>query len=205
MSQLPGPCVPFEADLSALIDGALAPARQAEVRAHVECCARCSRQLRELCDADLALASLRAPTVTAQLAARMRERLAGERAAAPRASRAPRRPRRWLGGAAAAAAAAAAVLWLALPRERTPAPGPPLARGPAAPQPVPAPELAARAPAIARQPPTASETPDAALSALPDEDLALLFDLDTVEDLDVIANLDLLEDVLDLEASEGAG
>jgi hypothetical protein len=41
----------------------------------------------------------------------------------------------------------------------------------------------------------------AALEELPDEELALLLDLETLEDLGVIANLDLLEQIVELEAA----
>ena len=51
-----------------------------------------------------------------------------------------------------------------------------------------------------------AETPPAAgLEDLSEEDLAMLLVLDAVEDLDVIANLELLEDLLELEGTEGAG
>jgi anti-sigma factor RsiW len=44
----------------------------------------------------------------------------------------------------------------------------------------------------------------AALEALPDEDAALLLDLDTVAELDLMANLDLLEAMVDLGMTDGA-
>ena len=44
---------------------------------------------------------------------------------------------------------------------------------------------------------------EAELAALPEEELAVLMELDTIEDYDVIANLELLERFLDFE--EGAG
>ena len=44
---------------------------------------------------------------------------------------------------------------------------------------------------------------EADLGSLLDEDLAVLFVLDTVEDLDVIANLELLEQLVAMEGLEG--
>ena len=43
-----------------------------------------------------------------------------------------------------------------------------------------------------------------ALDELPDEDVALLLDLDVVADLDLMENLDLLEALVDLGLADGA-
>jgi anti-sigma factor RsiW len=179
MAELPSGCRSIDADLSALIDEELAPRREAELRAHLEGCARCTRSLEELCNADLALASLRAPEPSADLRARLERRLA--EAARPRSGAPPPRPRRWLARPALAAAAAALVLML-YATLRSGAPPGPVAE--------PAPRVAVAEPALAN---------------LSDEELALLLDLDAVADLDVIANLDLVESFLDLEGREGAG
>jgi hypothetical protein len=147
----------------------------------------------------------------------------------------PPRRRRWLGRRVAALAAVAAAVALAvfatLRGGETPVPGAPQIARPA-PQALPAqgpapraeqrgepllaerrsvePEPALLEPARPTQPEARpveiAETPPAVgLGNLAEEDLAMLLVLDAVEDLDVIANLELLEDLLELEAMEGAG
>lgn len=203
-SELPEGCLGFDEDLSALIDEELSPRREAEVRAHLDACARCGARLQELCNVDLALAELAAPVVAPELARGLAERIAAEPAsAAPgRARSAPPRPaRRWLGRRAVARIAAAAgvvlALWLALRSGEVSEP-PPLARAPV-PEAAPAPEAPAPAPeqpgTLLAQEPAPAET---GLPDLPEEDLEMLLVLDEVEDLDVIANLELLETLTDL-------
>ncbi len=88
------------------------------------------------------------------------------------------------------------------------APAPGAASAPAAPR-APAPphrEPAAAPPVatevIARRPEPAPAAPASVdLDSLPDEDLGIALELDTVEDLDVIANLELLELMLAEESS----
>ncbi len=147
----------------------------------------------------------------------------------------PARRRRWLGRRVAVLAAMAAAVALAvlatLHSGETPVPDAPQIARPA-PQALPAqapepgaegraepllaeqrstePEPALVEPAPATEPEAApveiAETPPAGgLEDLAEEDLAMLLVLDAVEDLDVIANLELLEDLLELEAMEGAG
>ncbi len=225
MSNILETCARYEADLSALVDGELAPEREAEVRAHLGGCAACSECLEALCDVDLALASIIVPPVPAGLRAQLAERIARDAAApevrdasrpapvrpqAPRrpAAAAARRPRRWLSRpalAAALAAAAALALYLVvtgvdsfLPLE-TPAPELPIAES--------VPERAAASVEIAEaapvQPPEATR-PEVAptadpLSGASEEDLAVILELETVENLDLIANLDFLERCVALE------
>jgi anti-sigma factor RsiW len=225
MSNILERCAPYEADLSALVDGELAPEREAEVRAHLGGCAECSERLEALCDVDLALASIAVPPVPAGLRAQLAERIARDAATPeardasrpapvrPQALRLPpppasRRPRRWLSRpalAAALAAASALALYLAvtgvdssLPLE-TPAPELPVAES--------VPERTAAAVEIAEaapvQPPEAT-LPEVAPAADPlggvsEEDLAVILELETVENLDLIANLDFLERCVALE------
>lgn len=225
MPEAPTRCLPFVDDLSALLDDELEAGREAELRAHVESCPHCSRVMHELCNVDLALASLAAPAVDSALRGRLAARLAREDAprATPRPARpAPaRRPRRGrvlgLAGALAAAAAVVLVLLLGLPRDVS-QPAPPIAQAPAPPAdpgaPPPEPTQTAREPAPAPFPvPEEAEPPEARLAArslapalegVADEDVALLLELDEVEDLDLIANLDLLEALVDLAPPGGA-
>jgi hypothetical protein len=82
------------------------------------------------------------------------------------------------------------------------APGPGAPSAPAAPHrehaasPPVAPEVVARRPEPAPPAPASLD-----LDSLPDEDLGIALELDTVEDFDVIANLDLLELMLAKESS----
>ena len=125
MPETAAACQAIEEDLSALLDEELAPEREAELRAHLATCDRCARRLEELCNVDLALASLSAPEVASDLRAQLAERIAEhERGAALSAVPAssgerprqapPPRTRRWLGRRAAALAAVAAAALLAV-------------------------------------------------------------------------------------------
>jgi negative regulator of sigma E activity len=84
------------------------------------------------------------------------------------------------------------------------------AADPVAERPQPAPDVIAGA----REPSTSAPdeplreveagTQLAGLAGLPDEDLALVLELDAVADLDLVANLDLLEALVDLGMADGA-
>ena len=267
-TELAKACIPFEEDLSALIDEELSPEREAEVRAHVGGCSHCAMRLQELCNVDLELAGLAQPTVSAELARGLAERVARD-AEAPLVAHVPRdaeaplvahpprdaeaplvaptlrveptgprsapRPgrRRWRDGVPLARVAAAAGLvlaaWLLLRGEEGVAPEPPLAGTTAEErqtpefEPVPEPDTPSgeilavqpeRPVAPPRKPeaevlaaggrtPAPGATSNGALAELPEEDLAMLLELQAVEDLDLIANLELLETLLDLERGAG--
>ena len=254
-SELPAACIPFHEDLSALIDEQLSPGREAQLRAHLEACDFCTRQLEELRNVDLALAGLAGPAAVSDLAAGLAARIAADAtahsdASTPVAVDAPAHPdastpvvagnvappparRRWLDGPRLSRVALAAgiglVVWLVLRGGESVVPEPPIARVPAAQQPAspplvaveqaePAPEpRVALAPAAATQvhepetriaqAPVAPAHParevDASLAGLPDDDLAMLLELENIEDLDLIANLELLETLLELELGAG--
>ncbi len=209
MSEIPATCLAYDEDLSALIDGELSAGRETQLRAHIDACARCRGRLEELCNVDLALASAELPALPAglrqQLAARI-ARDANQADAAPRRAPARRALRRL--AAPVAGLAAAAALALALYATLRPAPTPELpllVAGPETrpetlePPPPSVPEPAA----LELAGPPAFDVDAEELDAAPEEELAVVMDLDTIEDYDVIANLDLLERMLDLE--EGAG
>ena len=198
-------CREIDEDLSALIDAEFAPAREAEMRAHLDDCDRCAQRLQDLCNVDLALADLAAPMVAADLGQRLAARIASDSgegsesapdAASPKRSRTatPRQPRRSLRRRLTPVAVVAAAVLLAIvvanrqSSEVDPDPSQ-LARTPRSMNP------AATLPEAA--------TPGVDFGSLPDEDLAVLFELDTVEDLDVIANLELLKQFVAMEALEG--
>jgi len=228
MSKILETCAPYEADLSALVDGELAPEREAEVRAHLGGCAACSERLETLCDVDLALASIAVPPVPAGLRAQLAERIArdaatpGERDASrpvsvrPQAPRRPapsaaRRPRRRLSRpalGAALAAAAALALYLAVTRWDSSlpleAPAPELPVAESVPERADAGvEIAEAAPLQPPEAPRPQVEPAAdPLTGVSKEDLAVILELETIEHLDLIANLDFLERWAALE--EGA-
>ena len=117
MSEIAERCAPFEADLSALLDGQLDAPRAGEVQAHAESCRDCARWLAALRATDGELRGLAAAPVDpiriealrSALASRLREDASGI-ARAPVARRAPPRRRRWLAPVALAATAAALLL-----------------------------------------------------------------------------------------------
>ena len=117
MSEIAERCAPFEADLSALLDGQLDAPRAGEVQAHAESCRDCARRLGALRAVDGELRDLaaapadpvRIDALRSALASRLRED-AGGLAQAPVARRAPPRRRRWLAPVALAASAAALLL-----------------------------------------------------------------------------------------------
>jgi anti-sigma factor RsiW len=181
-------CARYAEDWSALLDGELAPEREAQMRAHAETCAACAAKLASLARVDVLLAGLPVPETRAALLAGVRARIASSPAAAEVAPparpasaerSAPRRARRrraygwWT---TAAAAAAALLLYLALPRP-TPV--------------VPPVEVAEE---------TAG---DPEFDALPADEIAVGLELDTAQDLEVIANLELLEALVALEEGRG--
>ena len=219
---IPLDCTRYAEEWSALLDGELAPARDAELRAHLDGCARCQAKLASLARVDVLLAGLPVAEANADLYARLRARIDANEArdASPRLA-APRRRVRGLAALAAAVAAAAALaLYLALPRSRdeiAPPPEPRVAKAPE-PAPVPAPVVVApepvqvakapeAAPPVAKPhaaaPPTAEPARDPEFDALPADDLAVGMDLDTAKDLPVIANLELLERLVALEEGRG--
>jgi anti-sigma factor RsiW len=206
----PAACGPFDADLSALLDGELGPAREAEVRAHLAGCARCAEHLARLARADEALRALPSAEVPADLATRLRARIEegrgrsverGRSSAAPGVA-SPRRPaprrRRWIplaAGAFAAAATLALYLFVARPR---------LEDARVAEREVPAPEREVATREIPPEPPVEEALPGPELEAIQaasDEELALALDLDTLADLHVIERLDVLEQLAALDGS----
>jgi anti-sigma factor RsiW len=217
-------CRHFEEDLSALLDQELPAEREAELRAHLDACPSCRRQLERLCDADLALASLPVPGPATDLPARMRARLAAEGAAPARQAAAPRRaaparrqrPARVLAWASLAASLLLAATFLLRSTEpSTQAPrvaresAPPAGEGSrVAPPPTGTPQepLVARAPAAAgsreqpaaRRPP-APRAPDAGTALVAEAPVApepATAPLEGLadEDLALLLSLDELED-----------
>ena len=199
MTRLPPPCAGFDEDLSAFLDGALAPDREEEVRAHLDLCDACVRRLEVFALADAAVAAEHA-----------------QPAVRPRVV--PLRRRRWLGvaaGAVGALAAGLAALLLARPeaalRDAAPelpatmadrqarlapaspdparAPAPTPAREAIAKAPVTLPGATSKAPAPAPPPDDA----DGRLATATDDELDLVDEIDTIEDLELIENLELVE------------
>lgn len=73
----PGPCAGYEIEIVELIDGALSPAREREVRAHIAACTRCRSWQSMFAGTDAMLAEvLPRPTLSDGFAARLKERLA---------------------------------------------------------------------------------------------------------------------------------
>jgi hypothetical protein len=237
MSETPAGCHGFEADLSALLDGELAPKRSAELRAHIGACPGCSARLAELARVDAAFSAAALPAVPASLRARLEARIASAGQGdtllrRPRHGDAPRRAWRARAAGALATAAAGVVLYLAVatrePARPETAPAPPqIARPETAPAPpqiarpleeaprevpreVPreTPQAVAKLPTPAPPAPTLPEPPpvpapqpaELDLATVPDDELGLALEIETVEDLDVIGNLELLELVLASEA-----
>jgi hypothetical protein len=160
MPDSPDPCAAWDEDLSALHDAELAPARESEVRAHVEGCERCSARLGALRRVDVLLAATPLPEVPESLREATLARTAEQtsrgsgagvaRPAVPRRARGaapePDRRRRLRAPALGVAAAAAAALTLYLLGRPAPEvlpagpPEPPIADEPVPALP-PAPEL----------------------------------------------------------------
>ncbi len=112
MAAVPETCLPFDEDLSALLDGELTPVRAGEVEAHVAGCARCQAQLAAFQRLGARLRGVRGPDVPRDLEARLLGQVAAESRAMRRPAHASARPRRRprpLGVLAGAALAAAAL------------------------------------------------------------------------------------------------
>jgi hypothetical protein len=92
MSKVSERCLPFDEDLSALLDGELDAAREVELRSHLASCADCRAHLAALRGVDAVLHGLAAPVVRAELAARMAARLEAERETSRAAAASPRSP-----------------------------------------------------------------------------------------------------------------
>jgi hypothetical protein len=182
----PMDCTLYAEEYSALIDGELAPAREALARAHLDRCEPCRAQIARLRRVDGALANLSLPSFPEDLRARLQARI--ERPALP-VLRAPRRRRRWLAPSAAAAglaAAASAVFYLAT--------------GPSEPASEDAPLVVARA--TPDLPDPAASTGLLTPAPGPGAD-GIDLELESPEDLDVIVNLELLEAFVALEGGTG--
>jgi len=185
MTEIPARCIEWDEDLSALVDEELSAEREAELRAHIDSCERCTRRLQELCDVDLSLASLPALEVPGDLAARLAARIEVSQPAASvaevsaampsRPRTAPPAPRRRatavrLAAMAAAAAALLLAVWVAVRGPEAPEPVPPLARA-AAPEPrdaatpleeiAPEPEASSTQQQLGRDEPAPQEQPTA--------------------------------------------
>jgi len=232
VSEIPADCLPFDDDLSALIDAELDDGRAAEVRAHVESCPHCTRRLEALSGVDLALGELPIPEVSEDLSRRLEARLAPAAPVVLRPRQSVRRARRgWrVAGALAAAAAVGLVVLLGLPGE-PPSPGPQVARAPTDVEPG---VQVARAPTdvepgvqVARAPTDvepgfegAPRAPDSFPERMGDgtpgiqlalaeeqlEDVALLLAVDDLaepDDMGLVANLELVEMLVDLGPPEG--
>lgn len=178
MEAVPETCLPYDEDLSALLDGELPPARAAQVQAHSTSCARCAAQLAALRRANERVVSALRPTVPgedariARVEAQLRARLAREAETgvqSPKLRQTPASPRRqrnrrWIALAATGLAAAAALGLALLFQARTPlrvapAPPPPIAQTPPAPPPAPVP--LEEPPAVPRVPEAVAELPAA--------------------------------------------
>lgn len=214
MNGIPSSCAPFDADLSALLDGELTPDREREVRAHVAECGRCAGRLDQLRAVDEVLGALAAAPVAPEVGAAVRDRVRREAGrTAPRRRRRAPRLRRWV-PAAVGAVAAAGLVALVLLDLRSEGPVPMAAREPVPeragsepsriaeavpPHPAPGPDAGAPAPA---PPPTLDEVSD--------EEIELALALEhlggegEIREWELIENLDLLEKLEALEA-RGSG
>lgn len=159
----------LDVDLSAWIDGELAPEREAELRARLAAEPELAARRAALEQVDTAVRSLPMPEPTAGLREGLRERIRAEGAHVPDFGR---RRALWLG--AAFAAAAALLLFLLTPE----AARPPL-------HPVDGGSLAT------------GDTGD--LEQASDEEIGIALDYETLADLDVIEDLELLELMVELE------
>jgi anti-sigma factor RsiW len=214
--EIPVDCLPFDEDLSALIDSELDEGREAEVRAHVETCSHCAGRLEALGSVDRALADIPVSEVPADLSRRLAARLATTGApVVQRRRRAPPPARRWqrAAGALAAAAVVAVAVFLGLPGE-PPQRSPRLALEPELAEPRLAlePELAEPRVELAAVDPVPKRRDEAGFERLPAladrdvDDVALLLavaELAESDDRGLVANLELLEMLVDLGPPEG--
>ncbi len=173
----------LDRELSALLDGALPPEREAELRALAESSPEVAARLEALGAVDAALRAVPLPALPADLRARLDARLDASPDADRPAPVAPlQRSRRWLVAGAGSALAAAAALTLVLARQPSVAPlSAPLTSG----------ELA--------RTPVSPGTLEEALSDVSDEELLFAVgvpgdDLELLEDLDLLLVLDALDD-----------
>ncbi len=144
MNEIAERCAPFEADLSALLDGQLDAPRAGEVQSHADSCRDCAHRLAALRTVDGELRRVAAVPVDPARIDAMRSALVARlrteqpaNACAPVARRAPRRRRRWLVPVTLTATAAAVAGLL-------------LTLGPAAPVIAPIPEVVVAAPLAAK-------------------------------------------------------
>jgi len=168
---VPETCLPYDEDLSALLDGELPAERAAALQAHSAACPRCAAELEALRRANERLRStFRAPVpeedvriarVEAQPQARLaQEASVGGRPVRRREGRAPRRrSTRWIVSAGLGLAAAAALGIGLLFQARTPVQPAPAALPPVAERPAPPPPPPSPAPQEA--PPPATQAPQA--------------------------------------------
>jgi hypothetical protein len=158
VESVPETCLPYDEDLSALLDGELPGERAAALRAHSATCPRCAAELEALRRANERLRSaLRAPVPEedvriARVEARLRACLAqeapvGGRPTQKREAQAPQRQRtRWIVSVGLGLAAAAALGLGLLFQARTPVHPPPAALPPVAEVPAPPPPSPSPAP-----------------------------------------------------------
>ena len=210
MSREPEDQLPFEDELSAYLDGALDPEREAQVNGELARSPALAARLAELREVDARLKALPAPPVPGDLRARLQQRIEAQaRPATGRGRRAPIRRSRWLSEptiVAAAVTAAAVALMVLVGRPVAERPPEPIVEGPAAHQ---APRQIVEEPAP--QTPTqivestaAAEPTAVDLAAADDEELEIAMDWEMLEDLDVIEELDLLEEMV-AQADRGRG
>ena len=188
-------CVPFDDDLSALLDGQLDAPRAAVVRAHAESCRDCGHRLEALRGVDVALCRVaaapadatRSERMRSAIAASLRDEASGAAQGTPPLRRTPPRPRRWLapvGFAATAAAAAALVLVL-----RTQSPVAPSAERIVVVAERVAPKLRADAEVAARELTAHRDAPLGASAPPSDEAATMPPDRELLEQLDLLETL----------------
>ncbi len=182
----------LEQDLSALLDGELAPARERAVRQALEGDVELRERFAAFESVDAQLRELDAPAMPQDLRTRLEARIASDSDARTHHDRSEPSESdsiaswNWRLPLAAALAAALFAGWLALPRD-----GEEVDVAKQEPGTIP--------PAI-DTPSTVTETP--AVEEASDLELAIAFELETLRDLEVIEELELLEALLTLEERE---
>jgi hypothetical protein len=222
VESVPETCLPYDEDLSALLDGELPAERAASLRAHSATCPRCAAELDALRLANERLrAALHAPVPEedlriARAETRLRARLAqeapvGGRPAREREAQPPRRRRtRWivsvgLGLAAAAALGLGLLFQARTPVQPEPTALPPVAERPAPPPPQETPppatqspqavaELPVVKPAPARPRAPAPPAPEPTARPLPSAPPEVDLASADEEDIELATRLDMLED-----------
>ena len=132
MCEIAERCAPFEAELSALLDGQLDASRAGDVQVHADSCRDCARRLAALRTVDGELRRVaavpadpaRIEALRSALASRLREQASGD-ARPPITRRDPPHHRRWLAPVALTATAAAAAALMLVMRPRVPVVAPP--------------------------------------------------------------------------------